>query len=112
MRPLALAVAMTAFVVSCKGGDHLSANWDEIAPACGSLPGVSEHTSDSDSKRVCADGQWATNGNHYGIFQISYVHAPNFPGFYENWMDPVFNIEVAFAIWSEQGWYPWSCRPY
>jgi Lysozyme like domain len=58
------------------------------------------------------DGQWATNGNHYGIFQISYVHAPNFPGFYENWMDPVFNIEVAFAIWSEQGWYPWSCRPY
>lgn len=54
----------------------------------------------------------ATNGNHYGIFQISYVHAPNFPGFYENWMDPVFNIEVAFAIWSEQGWYPWSCRPY
>jgi Lysozyme like domain len=58
------------------------------------------------------DGQWATNGNHYGIFQISYVHAPNFPGFYENWMDPVFNIEVALAIWSEQGWNPWSCRPY
>jgi hypothetical protein len=43
------------------------------------------------------DGPWATNGNHYGIFQISYVHAPNFPGFYENWMDPVFNIEVAFC---------------
>ena len=53
----------------------------------------------------------ATNGNHYGIFQISYVHAPNFPGFYENWMDPVFNIEVAFAIWSEQGWNPWSLPP-
>lgn len=58
------------------------------------------------------DGAWATNGNHYGLFQISGIHAYRFPGFYENWMDPQFNINMAYTIWAEQGWWPWSCRPY
>jgi hypothetical protein len=56
------------------------------------------------------DGAWATNGNHYGVFQISYIHASRWPDFYENWMDPAKNAQWAFEIWSQQGWYPWSCR--
>lgn len=56
------------------------------------------------------DGAWATNGNHYGIFQISYIHAYRWPDFYENWMDPAKNAQWAYEIWSQQGWYPWSCR--
>lgn len=56
------------------------------------------------------DGAWASNGNHYGVFQISYIHASRWPDFYDNWMDPAKNAQWAYEIWAEQGWYPWSCR--
>lgn len=56
------------------------------------------------------DGAWASNGNHYGVFQLSYIHAYRWPDFYDAWMDPAKNAQWAYEIWSEQGWYPWSCR--
>jgi hypothetical protein len=57
------------------------------------------------------DGNWATNGNNYGLFQINGVHADLWPDFFENWMDPVKNTEWAYEIWSKSGWRPWSCQP-
>jgi hypothetical protein len=57
------------------------------------------------------DGNWATNGNNYGLFQINSVHADNWPDFYQDWMDPVKNTEWAFEIWSKSGWAPWECNP-
>jgi hypothetical protein len=56
------------------------------------------------------DGAWATNGNHYGVFQLSYIHAYRWADFYDAWMDPAKNAQWAYEIWAEQGWYPWSCR--
>jgi hypothetical protein len=58
------------------------------------------------------DGNWATNGNNFGLFQINSVHASKWPDFYDNWMDPTRNIQFAFEIWSDSGWYPWHCQPY
>lgn len=58
------------------------------------------------------DGNWATNGNHFGLFQISYIHAWRWADFYDAWMDPARNAQFAYDIWSESGWRPWSCRPY
>jgi hypothetical protein len=26
-------------------------------------------------------------------------------------LDPEVNVRVAYAIWSDQGWAPWSCKP-
>ena len=57
------------------------------------------------------DGNWATNGNNYGLFQINGIHADLWPDFYTSWMDPVKNTEWAFELWSVSGWRPWSCRP-
>lgn len=57
------------------------------------------------------DGNWATNGNNYGLFQINGIHADLWPDFYTAWMDPVKNTEWAFEIWSASGWRPWSCQP-
>jgi len=58
------------------------------------------------------DGNWATNGNHFGLFQISYIHAWRWADFYDAWMDPARNAQYAYDIWSESGWRPWSCRPW
>lgn len=57
------------------------------------------------------DGNWATNGNNYGLFQINSIHADSWPDFYQAWMDPVKNTEWAFEIWSKSGWGPWECNP-
>ncbi len=57
------------------------------------------------------DGNWATNGNNYGLFQIDGIHADLWPDFYTSWMDPVKNTEWAFELWSVSGWAPWACRP-
>jgi len=58
------------------------------------------------------DGNWATNGNHFGLFQISGIHAWRWADFWDAWSDPARNAQYAFDIWSESGWRPWSCRPY
>jgi hypothetical protein len=55
------------------------------------------------------DGVWATSGDSYGLFQIHYIHAARFPGFWEHWQEVEFNIMMAWTLYSEQGWRPWSC---
>lgn len=57
------------------------------------------------------DGNWATNGNHFGLFQIAGLHAWRWADFWDAWMDPARNARYAFDIWSESGWRPWSCQP-
>jgi hypothetical protein len=57
------------------------------------------------------DGNWAINGNNYGLFQINSIHADSWPDFYQDWMNPDKNIEWAFEIWSKSGWAPWECKP-
>jgi hypothetical protein len=56
------------------------------------------------------DGNWATNGANFGLFQINAVHAHRWADFYEAWMDPAKNAQWAYEIWSQSGWYPWDCR--
>jgi Lysozyme like domain len=58
------------------------------------------------------DGNWATNGGNYGLYQINAIHAGNWPDFWENWMNPERNAEWAFELWSHEGWAPWgACAP-
>ena len=47
---------------------------------------------------------WSDN---IGLFQINLIH-----GFtVAQLVDPVFNTQVAYDLWRDQGWQPWSCRP-
>jgi len=55
---------------------------------------------------------WATNGDHYGLFQIrASLHAWRWPDFWTAWSEPVRASQMAFDLFMEQGWRPWSCRP-
>lgn len=59
------------------------------------------------------DGNWAANGIHYGLFQISAIHAYKWADFYDKWMDPASNVQWAYQIYSEAGgWGPWQCKPW
>jgi hypothetical protein len=78
---------------------------------CAEAIGVARCESGTD-RNGNLDGNWATNGNHFGLFQISGIHAWRWADFWDAWMDPVRNAQYAFDIWSESGWRPWSCRPY
>lgn len=49
--------------------------------------------------------------NNYGLFQINGIHRARVQGNVESLYDPETNVRVAYAIWSEQGWRPWGCRP-
>jgi len=55
------------------------------------------------------------NPGHRGAFQLGSVHAWRFTAHGWNWeMDGLVlerNVAVAYEIWVEQGWRPWSCRP-
>ena len=53
----------------------------------------------------------AVGGNNYGLFQLSSIHAAKWPGFWESWAIPAWNIAHAYELWSVQGWLPWGCRP-
>lgn len=50
-----------------------------------------------------------------GPWQIHPVHAARAARMGYTWAeiatDPQANTDVAAAIWQEQGWAPWSCRP-
>ena len=54
---------------------------------------------------------WATNGDQFGLYQIGGLHAWRWPDFWSAWSDALRNAQMAFDLWSEQGWRPWSCRP-
>lgn len=58
------------------------------------------------------DGNWATNGDNHGLFQINSIHAYRWPDYWTAWMDPVRNTQFAYDIWAESGWRPWHCQPY
>lgn len=57
----------------------------------------------------------STDGSNHGLFQINNVHRSRWPEVtglgWEARYDPVANIDFAHALWSEQGWRPWTCRP-
>lgn len=53
---------------------------------------------------------WATGAaGEYSLFQIHPVHIARFNG--ANPYSPLANARVAYQIWSEQGWGPWTCKP-
>lgn len=50
-------------------------------------------------------------GGHLGLFQLSPIHSSRVGGDSTLFLDPEINTATAYAIWSEQGWRPWACRP-
>ena len=57
------------------------------------------------------DDPLATNGTSWGLFEINW---PYHQDLFENPLelfDPEVNTRVAYAIWKDQGWEPWSCKP-
>ena len=46
---------------------------------------------------------------HYGLWEISAIHAYRWPDFWEAWADPVKNTAWAWELYQEQGWEPWAC---
>lgn len=50
-----------------------------------------------------------TNGTiDRGLFQINSIHIARVDGNLAALFDPATNVRVAYAIYSEQGWCPWS----
>ena len=47
----------------------------------------------------------------YGLFQIYEVHAPKVGGDVSRLLNPETNVAVAYGLYLDQGWGPWSCRP-
>jgi soluble lytic murein transglycosylase-like protein len=45
-----------------------------------------------------------------GLFQINAIHIGRVNGNLEALFDPETNVKVAYAIWSEQGWGPWTTK--
>ena len=69
----------------------------------------------------CANGESggnprAQNGDHAGLFQIArYWHEQRFTRRGWSWEQDAFDAErnaaIAYELWSDSGWGPWSCRP-
>ena len=50
-----------------------------------------------------------------GLFQVHPIHRARVERMGYTWADmlePLANLHVALTIWGEQGWGPWSCKPY
>ena len=67
---------------------------------------------------ACPSGEsggrwWVSNGPNEGGFQVNIDAHANLlqPG--ESLFDPVVNVRVAYAIWTDSGgnWSQWSCAP-
>jgi hypothetical protein len=55
-------------------------------------------------------GAVSPDGQNLGLFQINVIHEGKLqPG--ESLLDPVVNVRIAYQIWADQGWGPWSCKP-
>jgi len=52
------------------------------------------------------------DGQNLGLFQINLVHIARVDGNSSLLYDPVINTRVAYDIWLDQSWIPWSCKPY
>lgn len=51
-------------------------------------------------------------GGNWGLFQINRIHRARVEAMGYTWdqmLMPYQNAQVAAAIWSEQGWQPWTC---
>jgi hypothetical protein len=46
----------------------------------------------------------------YGLMQINCCHADKVGGDLSQLLIPEVNIRVAYAIWQDQNWYPWTTR--
>lgn len=53
----------------------------------------------------------AYNAGNYGLYQINAVHAARVDGDLSRLFDVETNVAVAYALWRDQGWAPWACRP-
>lgn len=57
----------------------------------------------------------ATNGVHYGLFQISRTYhearARSLGYTWDEMLQAGPNSHVAASLWAEEGWGPWSCKP-
>ena len=76
---------------------------------CGEAISVARCESGTDV-RGRLDGNFASNGDNYGLFQLNSIHAGLWPDFWAAWSDPVRNTAWAFEIWSEAGgtfWPDW-----
>lgn len=54
------------------------------------------------------------DGSNWGLFQINIVHRTRVESMGFSWsqiLDADVNAAVARAIFDEQGWVPWACRP-
>ena len=61
-------------------------------------------------------GAISPDGANVGLMQINLIHyrrvgAESRAAAVGPLLDAATNLRVAFAIWSDQGWAPWSCRP-
>lgn len=108
---LAPAPAAPAFDASTLAPGSIEAIICALPWPCAEAIGVASCESGLD-RNGHLDGNWAYNGNHFGLFQISGIHAWRWADFWDAWMDPARNAQFAYDIWSESGWRPWSCRPY
>lgn len=57
------------------------------------------------------DPKATSPGGHRGLFQLAPMHAARVGGNPDLFYDPEVNVATAYALWSESGWAPWSCRP-
>jgi soluble lytic murein transglycosylase-like protein len=52
------------------------------------------------------------DGANFGVMQVNKIHAAKVGGDLALLLEPKINLEVAHQIWLDQGWKPWSCKPY
>lgn len=53
---------------------------------------------------------WVINQGNYGLMQINRIHAPEFTVNNDptEFLNPEFNIQVAFQLYQRRGWQPWQ----
>ena len=47
---------------------------------------------------------------HRGLFQLATGWATNNSDYWTRWMEPAWNIALAYHVWTVQGYGAWSCR--
>lgn len=55
----------------------------------------------------------SSGGGNLGLFQVNTIHRSRWEAMGYSRADMLTagpNVAVAYSLWSEQGWRPWSCR--
>lgn len=55
--------------------------------------------------------QGAQNGTSWGVFQINYPYHMDLIHYPYEMLLAEQNVAVAYQIWKDSGWEPWSCQP-